>query len=417
MIKVLEKAGVFLGALAIGLLSVGCSGLKQNPDRLTDTAKEVRQDEEEKGRDTANVKDSENDFAKESTSDESIDGQVYFLSSRPDLQQQWKDISLEFEKETGIQVKITAVDKDSYGAVLSAAMQDREIPTLFDVNSLEELEQWSASCYDLKETDLYRELNKDAGHFACGKDSVLGVGYLSGSYGLIYNKKLLAEYCALDGSVISSADEITNFVVLKAVAEDIQGKKEKLGIEGAFASADVSEILERNSSLLKKEVYLKYLEQFIDMYINNSVCEPKELAQKTAEDGAVEFALGEAVFYLGGIWNYEEINGNEVADGDLGILPVYMGFDGEQNQGLCLVYRNYFCINKNASKEDVDASLVFARWLAEKKSKELAEIEQEEWNPISDAAGKLSEKQKMFWQMMNLTDRTLIDKFFDEFVP
>ena len=40
----------------------------------------------------------------------------------------------------------------------------------------------------------------------------------------------------LDGAVISSVDEINNFETLKAVADDIQAKKDDLGIEGAFAS-------------------------------------------------------------------------------------------------------------------------------------------------------------------------------------
>ena len=44
-------------------------------------------------------------------------------------------------------------------------------------------------------------------------------------------------------------------------------------------------------------------------------------------------------------------------------MPLYMGFDGEENQGLCIGTENYLAINKNASKEKQDASVAFLEWL------------------------------------------------------
>lgn len=41
----------------------------------------------------------------------------------------------------------------------------------------------------------------------------------------------------MDGAVIKSADEINNFETLKKVADDIQAKKDDLGVDGAFTSA------------------------------------------------------------------------------------------------------------------------------------------------------------------------------------
>ena len=57
------------------------------------------------------------------------------------------------------------------------------------------------------------------------------------TYGLIYNKDLLAKYIATDGAKIKSVDDIDNFDTLKAVADDIQAKKDQLGVKGAFTSA------------------------------------------------------------------------------------------------------------------------------------------------------------------------------------
>ena len=64
-----------------------------------------------------------------------------------------------------------------------------------------------------------------------------GLAYVIETYGIIYNKALLADYCALDGAVIKDASDITSFDTLKAVADDIQARKDELGVEGAFTSA------------------------------------------------------------------------------------------------------------------------------------------------------------------------------------
>ena len=87
------------------------------------------------------------------------------------------------------------------------------------------------------------------------------------------------------------------------------------------------------------------------------------LSGMSGDDAAAEFAMGEAVFYQNGTWAYQDITGNEVADGDLGMLPIYIGAGDEENQGLCTGSENYWCVNKNASQEDIDATLGFLEWV------------------------------------------------------
>ena len=48
-----------------------------------------------------------------------------------------------------------------------------------------------------------------------------------------------------------------------------------------------------------------------------------------------------------------EDNGYLVTADDLGMMPIYIGVDGEENQGLCTGSENYWCVNKNASAEDI----------------------------------------------------------------
>lgn len=44
------------------------------------------------------------------------------------------------------------------------------------------------------------------------------------------------------------------------------------------------------------------------------------------------------------------------------MLPIYIGVDGEENQGLCTGSENYWCVNKNASEDDINATLDFLDW-------------------------------------------------------
>ena len=55
----------------------------------------------------------------------------------------------------------------------------------------------------------------------------------------------------------------------------------------------------------------------------------------------------------------------EVADEDMGMLPIYIGAKGEEEQGLCTGSENYWCVNKNASEEDIQATLDFLQWIVE----------------------------------------------------
>jgi len=112
-----------------------------------------------------------------------------------------------------------------------------------------------------------------------------------------------------------------------------------------------------------KGTYLDNYKAIFDLYINNSTCEPGLLSSKTGEDAASEFALGEAVFYQNGTWAYDDIKDNDVADEDIGMLPIYIGVDGEENQGLCTGSENYWCVNKQASEADIKATLDFLSWV------------------------------------------------------
>ena len=269
-------------------------------------------------------------------------GKVYYLNFKPEQAEQWEDLAEAYTDETGVEVSVVTAAAGTYESTLKSEMAKTEVPTLFQVNGPVGLATWKDYCYDLKDTEVYKNLK--SGEFALINEdgSVPGVAYVIETYGIIYNKAIMNDYFATEGAVVTSMEEINNFDTFKAVVEDIQAKKDELGILGAFTSAgmDSSSDWRFKTHLANLPIYYEYQADGIgstdaikgtyldnykniwDLYINNATCEPTLLSGKTGEDAASEFALGEAVFYQNGTWAYGDIQGYEVADEDLGMMPV-----------------------------------------------------------------------------------------------
>ena len=310
-------------------------------------------------------------------------GKVYYLNFAPEVADQWEALAEQYSEETGTEVQVVTAASGTYESTLKSEMDKSDAPTLFQVNGPVGLEAWKDYCYDLKDTEVYKDLASDDFALINEDGSVSGIAYKIETYGLIYNKTLLNEYFETDGSVVTSVEEINNFDTLKAVVEDITAKKDELGIEGAFTSAgmDSSSDWRFKTHLANLPIYYEYKADGItstdaikgtyldnykniwDLYINNATCEPTMISSKSAEDARAEFALGEAVFYQNGTW---ETNGileeGDLTEDDLGMLPIYIGVEGEENQGLCTGSENYWCVNAKASEEDIQATVDFLTW-------------------------------------------------------
>lgn len=309
-------------------------------------------------------------------------GTVYYLNFKPEQADQWKDLAEKYTEETGVQVDVVTAASGTYESTLKSEMAKDEVPTLFQVNGPVGLASWKDYCYDLKDSDVYKNVESD--DFVLKEDSgaVDGIAYVIETYGIIYNKALLKKYCEMDGAVIKSADEINNFETLKKVADDIQAKKDDLGVDGAFTSAgfDSSSDWRFKTHLANLPIYFEYQDEGInttdaikgtyldnyrdmwDLYINNSTCDPKDLAAKTGDDARNEFLNKKAVFYQNGTWEYTQLTDGGLTDDDMTMLPIYFGVGDEANQGLCTGTENYWCVNKDADEADIQATLDFMDW-------------------------------------------------------
>ena len=320
---------------------------------------------------------------------------VYFLNFKPESAAVYEEIAKEYEKEKGVTVKVVTAAANTYEQTLKSEIAKSNAPTIFQINGPIGYQSWKDYCLDLSDSKIYSYLTDKSLAITDG-DGVYGIPYVVEGYGIIYNNAIMQKYFALPNrkTTINSADEIKNFNILKSVVEDMTANKDKLGIEGVFASTSLSagddwrgqthllnipiyHELNENidyddptlAGLNAKEIAFRYSENFkniFDLYLNNSITEKNLLGSKSTSDSMSEFALGKVAMVQNGNWGWSQIanvNGNTVKNSDIKFLPIYTGVAGEEYDGLCVGTENYLAINKNATDEQKKASLEFLDWL------------------------------------------------------
>ena len=318
-----------------------------------------------------------------STSGDDSKGKVYYLNFKPEAADQWAALAKEYTKEKGVDVKVQTAASGTYEQTLKSEIAKTEAPTLFQVNGPVGYQNWKKYTADMSNTDVYKELTNQDVALKDG-DKVVGVPYVMETYGLIYNKDILNKYFALDGAKATSMDEIDNFDTLKAVADDMQARKDELGIKGAFTSAGFDSssdwrfkthlanlplyyefkddnVTEQPATI--KGTYLPNYKKIFDLYITDSTTDPTQLSAKTGDDANSEFALGEAAFYQNGTWAWTDLQKAGMKAESVGMMPIYTGVKGEEKQGLATGSENYWCINDKASDADKKATEDFLSWV------------------------------------------------------
>lgn len=320
---------------------------------------------------------------------------IYLLNFKPESAKAYEKIAKAYEKETGIPVKVVTAAANTYEQTLKSEVAKNDAPTIFQVNGPIGYQSWKDYCADLTNTKLYSMLNDKTLAIKNG-GKAYAIPYVVEGYGIIYNDAIMKKYFALPNkkSKLSSTKEINTFEKLKEVVEDMTANKETLGIDGVFASTSLSggedwrwqthlanipfyhEMNEKNPNadptvamVNAKNIDFKYSDNFkriFDLYTDNSVTNKKLLGSKSVNDSMAEFALSKCAMVQNGTWAWSQIKdvkGNTVAEGDIGMLPIYMGISGEENHGICIGTENYLAVNSNVSKEKQQMSIDFLVWL------------------------------------------------------
>ena len=323
------------------------------------------------------------------------DASVYYLNFKPEADAAWQDLAAVYTEQTGIPVTVVTAASGEYETTLMAEMGKSEAPTLFQVNGPVGIANWKDYCYDLAGSDIVSDLTSESFELLDG-DKVAGIGYCVETYGIIVNTGLLEK------AGYSVAD-ITSFDTLKSIADDIQARKDEIGVKGAFTSAgmDGSSDWRFKTHLANLPIYYEYqadgidttkeikgtyldnYKNVFDLYITDSTCDPAELSTKTGDDSRNEFRAGEAVFFQNGTWEYANLSAT-YGDDELAMIPIYFGVDDE-NQGLCTGGENYWCVNAEASEEDIQATLDFIHWVVTSEEGTAMMAEQIGVIPFKDA--------------------------------
>ena len=318
------------------------------------------------------------------TSADSDKGHVYFMNNKAEVVDQYKELASMYTKKTGVKVDVQTGAAGTYDATMTSELAKSNAPTMFNVSGFDQFAKYQKYVEPLQDTEVFKMLNDEGKAYSYtidGKSYTLP--YAAEWYGIIYNKKIIKDYCAKDYAVIKSADDIKDYKTLKAVAQSIQQHKDDLGLEGAFATPGLDssdtyrftahmgriplyyEYKDMNTTFSKtiKGTHLAQYKDLFDLELKNSPTESGLISSKTYDDVTSEFALGKVAFYPNGVWAYSQIKNNEVADDDLGMLPYYMGIKGEENSGPAGVYDASWAVNKNASEKDKKATLDFIKWM------------------------------------------------------
>jgi len=315
--------------------------------------------------------------------------EIYYLNFKPEIAEVYEEIATSYEEETGVKLNVVTAASGTYEQTLKSEMAKKDAPTLFQINGPKGYANWKDYTKDLKNTELYKHLS-DKSLAVTDGDGVYGIPYVVEGYGIIYNNAIMEEYFSTPGAKATSMDEINNFATFKAVVEDLTAKKGDLGIEAAFASTSLKpgedwrwqthlanlpvyyEFLNNKVDLASdatNEITFEYADEYksiFDLYLNNSMTEPKLLGSKQVADSMTEFALGKVAFVQNGNWAWSQINGvdgNVVKEEDIKFMPIYTGVEGEEKQGLCTGTENFFAINAKASPEDQKLAEDFIYWL------------------------------------------------------
>jgi raffinose/stachyose/melibiose transport system substrate-binding protein len=316
-------------------------------------------------------------------------GEVYYLNFKPEIAEVYAKIADEYKAETGVTLKVVTAAAGTYEQTLKSEMAKSDAPVLFQINGPIGYQNWKDYSADLKDTELYKHL-LDKNMAVTDAGGVYGIPYVVEGYGIIYNNAIMAKYFALADAKATSMDQVNNFATLKAVVEDMQAKKDQLGIKGVFSSTSLKtgEDWRWQTHLMNLPIFYEWrdnkidlasagadsfkfqyadnFKQIFDLYINNSTSAPGLLGSKSVDDSMAEFALGQSAMVQNGNWAWGQISGvqgNTVKAEDVKFLPIYTGMPGEEKQSISVGTENFFAVNKQASPEKQKLAEDFMYWL------------------------------------------------------
>lgn len=425
---------ILLAMLMVVSSLVGC-GSEADTDQQTQESQQAQADDQTEG--------------------STFTGTIRMLNWKPESADAMKKVEAAYKEATGIDITIDTAPANEYESTLMARMTGSDMPSIFIVDSVTMLNSWKDYVSDLSGTELYSYVTDDAYTLNDGAGTVYGISYALEAWGIIVNKAITDAYFASPNKTTeyTSLEELDHFDALKAVVEDMTAMKDELGIQGVFGSTSMAagEDWRWTAHLPNQPLYyewggneninlggevpeftFEYAQNFkniFDLYLNNSVTDPKLVGSKSVNDSMAEFALGQCAMIQNGDWAWDTIasaDGKVVQDENVCFIPITTGVAGEEKMGLDVGCSQYLCINSQVSEEEQKAAADFLAWLfgSEQGKKLVAEdlkfvtpfstmADVSYSNPLfaSENAIAASGKTSYCWAIRLVPDQTWKDQF------
>ena len=319
--------------------------------------------------------------------------QITALLGAPAQAAVWEEITAAYQKQTGVRVRVTTVSADTYPAALAKQLKGDDAPAIFEWVQNADDDTVTDAATDLAGTGFASFL-ADASLAVRSGGKVRAVPVDVSAFGILYNEALTDRYFALEnkGTSYSSMAEINSFEKLRTLAEDIQKHKAELGIDGAFAApafkgeegkrwqsevANTAVVREASATdgalddigaFLKNTfdfTYSSNVRDLLDLTAKNADVDAKTLAKRTEADARNAFRQGKAVFLFDGTDASDALfaDGGTLKATKVKLLPLYLGADGEETQGLSVRTERALAVNDKADADKKQAAVDFLEWL------------------------------------------------------
>lgn len=162
------------------------------------------------------------------------DYDVYIYNTKSEIADSYEKLASEYEKETGIKVKVLTSGTDTAMETLRSEVTSKDYPTIFSCNA-SQVKEWVEGKYatdaaEIENTELKAlyESIPDSMKLTSSGSGNYGIPYSVEGYGLIANKNMIKDILGLDNAdgfiadyKVATYDEVAEMV--KAMDEYIKG--------------------------------------------------------------------------------------------------------------------------------------------------------------------------------------------------
>ncbi|MDR0531720.1 MAG: ABC transporter substrate-binding protein [Oscillospiraceae bacterium] len=303
----------------------------------------------------------------------------------------WQELAADYRNLTGVSVDVKSPEGGEPGNELKDMLKaDAGAPGIFVFTNPREYGMWKEYAEPLSDTQAYQHLI-DTRMALTADGKVVALPLSVEPFGIIYNKKILANYFALENKDTSyeAVSDITTYRQLTRLAEDMNDLKDELKIDGVFAAPALKEgesavwttrlmsvplgheIAGRKTELTGEtldELTIRYANGYRslhDLMLNNGTTR-RYLDERSYADAVKEFATGKAAMIPGGSEFLGHLNsavGQTVSADEIAFLPAFMDIEDVPTQGLAFDVTGYLAINGKLSEEERKAAGEFLNWL------------------------------------------------------